>query len=463
MSSKDSLPQSQSPTNLPEGVWWLYCFQSLNAINFTIAMGAPMILLTRFLGGSELLVGLLTAIPSLMTVLQLVSTQLVERLGYRRSMMIGWGLRSLMLLFVVPLPLLMGTLSPAVLLGILVFAQLGFNIIRGVTSGAWFPWLTQLIPDELRGRFIGMEQRIINGSAFATLLLSGVVLNSEDPAAWRYSALLIFATIVGIGSSYFLGRSPDRPVPKSEEKNRTGLLSILPVARRCWGDSNFRHTVRYLVLVNFLVLPPQGFLILYIKENLGYTTGSALKFQAMVTLGVLLTSVVWGREVDRWGCKPVLKLMLWGMMGYYLFWCLGAAGLYVPGWEWILAMNMIWGVLASGHVVAAVKLMLGCCPRKNLTAEMAVIQVSLAFCTGLAPLMLGAFLNLVRPWELAQMAGMTPRSLAFALIFGTSALMAYFCLQMVYKVQEEKARSSRKLLAYLILDWPLRVFQQTRR
>ncbi|MGF1573777.1 MAG: MFS transporter [Sumerlaeia bacterium] len=147
---------STSPERFPEGVRWLFIFQSFNAINFTIAMGSPMILLIRFLGGSELHVGIVIAIPALMVVLQLISSRLVERLGYRGSMMVGWGLRSLLLLFIVPLPLLVGQYSPEFLLGVLIAAQLGFNIIRGLTSGAWFPWLSQLIPESIRGKYIGI-------------------------------------------------------------------------------------------------------------------------------------------------------------------------------------------------------------------------------------------------------------------------------------------------------------------
>lgn len=452
-----STQSPKPPDQFPEGVGWLFIFQSFNAVNFTIAMGSPMILLIRFLGGSELHVGIVVAIPALMVVLQLVSSGLVERLGYRSSMMIGWGLRSLLLLFIAPLPLLVGRYSPEVLLGVLIAAQLGFNIIRGLTSGAWFPWLSQLIPDSIRGKYIGIEQRIINFSAFSTLLLSGLILSGENPAPWKYSAIVIFSIIVGVTSAYFLKRSPDRAVPVVAKQPKTNRMAHLwAVIVESWKSPAYRRTLRYFVLVNLAIFPVQGFLILYIKENLGYTTGQTLKFQALNTLGVMLSSVVWGTLCDRYGSKPVLKIVVSGILLLYSVWLGFAVGAVPPVWWLILILQLLWGVVMSGHVIATVKMMLSCCPKKDLTLEMSVLQVSIALCAGMAPLLIGALLNWSRPSVLTQV---TPQSPSFAVLFFVCILGCIGALYLISRMKEPTAKTYRSLLGYVILDWPARVFK----
>jgi len=448
---------SASTNQFPEGTGWLFGFQSFNAINFTIAMGSPMILLIRYLGGSELHVGIVVGLPALMTVLQLVSTRLVERLGYRGSMMVGWTLRSVLLIFIAPLPLLVGYYSPEVLLWILIAVQLGFNIIRGLTSGAWFPWLSQLFHEKIRGKFVGTEQRIINFSAFATLMLSGYVLQGDNVEGWKYSLIIVLATIIGISSAFFLKKSPDRPVPPvATERKKKGLKHILHVAKESWQFTPYKLTMCYFILVNLAVFPAQGFMILYINENLGYTTGMTLKLQSLNTLGVLLTSVLWGAVCDYYGSKPVLKIVMTGVLIQYIFWLLFSVGVITPTWWMIMTLQLVWGILLSGHVIATVKMMLGNCPKKDLTMEMAILQVSLAVCAGTAPLYIGAFLQWLRPETGEQISAVSP---GFTTLFIICIITCAAALVQITRLIEPDAKSTRSLLAYAILDWPTRVFR----
>jgi MFS family permease len=153
----------------------LLAFQACNACNFTIALGAPLVLAARHIGATEFHIGIMNALPVLLIALQLLATNLVDRLGYRRLMLMGWSARSFMLLLIAPLPMLTGIVPPWVLILGMIIPIMGFSAIRGFASGAWLPWLTAVLPPEQRGLYLGKEQRTMNVSGLATLLLCGIL------------------------------------------------------------------------------------------------------------------------------------------------------------------------------------------------------------------------------------------------------------------------------------------------
>ena len=200
-------------------IHWLYAFQVFNAMSFTLALGAPLVLAGRYIGATEFQIGALTSLTPLLMVLQLVAANMLDRFGCRRLMMAGWGMRAVFLFFAVPLPLLVGRVPTGVLVGILFFAMFGFNVVRGFASAAWFPWLNHLVGEEERGRFFGVEQVVLNVSAFAALMIFGLFLGSE-PAAWKYSVMFLMAALLGFVGVWFLGKAPEHHPPPRPRRLR---------------------------------------------------------------------------------------------------------------------------------------------------------------------------------------------------------------------------------------------------
>jgi MFS family permease len=131
-----------------------------NAVSFQIMMGAPIIVFAKSLGASSTALGIIAAFTPLMTVFQLPAAQHLERHGYRRFVLMGWGTRTVLIFVVTAIPLagfLDNTSKLAALLVVLFF----FNLLRGISSAAWLPWITQLIPEHVRGRFLSIDQFFI--------------------------------------------------------------------------------------------------------------------------------------------------------------------------------------------------------------------------------------------------------------------------------------------------------------
>ena len=103
-------------------------------------MGAPIIVYAKSLGASSTTIGIIAAFTPLMTVFQLPAAQHLHRFGYRQFVLMGWGMRNVLIFLVAGIPLaafLDDTSKLTALLALLFF----FNLLRGISSAAWMPWI----------------------------------------------------------------------------------------------------------------------------------------------------------------------------------------------------------------------------------------------------------------------------------------------------------------------------------
>ncbi len=122
-------------------------FSLFNAINFQITLGAPMMLYAKALGGSATTIGIVASLAPLMTVLQLPTAYFIPKVGYKGFVLFGWSVRAA-LLFILPFCPCSFFSRDAVQVELMLTCLFLFNVVRGVSTGAWLPWLTALVPAE---------------------------------------------------------------------------------------------------------------------------------------------------------------------------------------------------------------------------------------------------------------------------------------------------------------------------
>jgi MFS family permease len=293
----------------------LLLFQALNAVNFTIALGAPMVLTARYLGADESIVGLLISLTPFLATLQIFGANIADRWGYRKLMVVGWASRAFMLLPAIAAPLLIGRVAPGILIWIFFAALFAFNAIRGVSGCAWFPWLKMLIPEEGRGYYLGLEQRVINFCVLITLIVAGSIL-SGTPAGWHYSIVFCLSWAAGIYSAFILAKVPDQRPSDVSNREPLDLRAMRLVIRRIWAHKPYRRIIRFGVLHSFAYMAFPGFLVLYLRNGLGWSDGVVLIVSSALTFGIMLTAVAMGQLSDRAGSRPLMRLATLGMMGF---------------------------------------------------------------------------------------------------------------------------------------------------
>lgn len=493
-------PQTQTQHKLPPACKWLLAFQACNSVNFTVALGAPLVLVARHLGAAEGQIGILNGLAPFLVALQILGLRMIERVGYRKMMLAGWGTRSFMLLFIAPLPLLADRLPAWALIGALMFCVFMFGAIRGFATGAWLPWLHSVLPESLRGYYVGLEQRVMNISGLVTLIGSGAFLG-RHPEPWKFSVLFLFAFAIGMLSVYFLRKTPHTPPPESvvassgngdpDAHQRSDFLDfrgwlvflsgLWASARSAWTYAPLRRVVRFSSLYTFAFSALPGFLVLFLRGPGHWQERLILWYQAVPTIGILTTAVAFGRWSDRMGSRPMLRLADTVTILVLLPWILAAAGLvplvarpgdavgfvpdallalarrhdiaelFSPAGIGIVVIFLLTSVFTAMHTVAVIRLLLGACPPRDRTTGMMVYQVATAVAGGAAPVVWGALIEGTRNHGPAWLRE-GPRP--YLVLFVGAALIGAAAVWTLRGIREQRALSTREFLVEVFWNGP---------
>ncbi len=454
-----SLTSAARPGELPPAARWLLLFQFANGINFTIALGAPMVLCAKFLGAPESVVGTLLSFTPFMVVLQLLASNTAERWGYKRLVLAGWGTRSFMILLAAPLPLLAARVSHGWLLAVLALLLLAFNIIRGYTCIGFLPWVSRVIPENCRGRYFGLDQTFCNTGVLLGLLGSSLFIRAVD-GPWKYSVLFIFSWMAGMISVRFLrlvpGESASASAAAAPPREDRSWSELRAAYRRVWASRPFRLVTLYAALNSLAMAGFGGFLVVFQRDALRIRDGNILALTACGTLGPLLTAMLWGRFTDRFGSRPALRLGGGLQLAVFVCWALIAGGLLPrPGMTAIATLFFLSGVAQAATALSLTRLLLTFCPPGETTIGITLHGVLVSLCAGTSPLVWGFLLDFLR-FRLPENGFWQPFTVFF--LCGLALVLAtQFVLR---RIRETRAMPTAAVMVNLFIDWPLSVVSE---
>ncbi|GAB4316346.1 MAG: hypothetical protein Kow0059_08890 [Candidatus Sumerlaeia bacterium] len=427
---------------------WFVAFQALNAFSFNIGLGAPLVLLAHFIGAAESAIGVLLALTPFMACLQLAATNYADRLGYKRLMLMGWSLRAFMFLPIAVIPLLHGRVPNAVLIWMLIAYIFAFTAIRGFASGAWFPWISLIVPPSKRGHFLGAEQLAFHVFVLISLFVAGLILG-ESPPPWRYTVIYVLAWASAMVSIGFLRRVPCPMPPEARARSRRRWRDVWAAVRRAWAYSPYRQTTRYAAVHGFAFAAVGGFLIVFLRQDVGWSEGLVLKLAAGQTAGLALTSLLWGRLSDRTGSRPLMRVALTGYMGVLVTLGFCALGWFTLTAPLMAALYVFLGFFDGAHAIPQSRLAMAACPAEELTVGMAFYQVVVAVARGGSALMWGVVIENLRRSSLPP----------FAVFFWSSVTLVIAAQLLLTRISEPRAHRTRQVLAMLFWQWPQRLFE----
>jgi hypothetical protein len=237
VSAENASPESYAgplglfPVPYSQRIFNFHWFNFYNAICFQIILGAPVILLAKDLGASSLVLGIIASFTPLMTVMQLPAAHYLNRCSYRSFALAGWALRSLFIITAAITPLLSffpREIRLAMLLGSLFF----FNLLRGISTTPFLPWLTSIVGSSIRGRFISVDHIFINAGSLVTMAIAALLMNGRvDPL--RYSLVIWVSVLGAIVSLFYMSQIPDAQQPhqienSSEQVSLKEMLALRP-------------------------------------------------------------------------------------------------------------------------------------------------------------------------------------------------------------------------------------------
>lgn len=354
-------------------------FSFFNAMTWQIAIGTPLVLFAEQLGAGADQVGLAYSMVFLLTPVQILSTALLPRFGYKRLMLGGWGIRTLLLV----VPISLAVLAPQIgvrswMASTLVGAIFFFCLFRAIGLAALMPWFYAIIPPSARGRYFSSDS-ILSGVSSVLTLLVCAGLFAVLPV---YTALgLQYGIALGgsIWSFYALRRLPDGPAP--EPISLRVVLRALPriVTRR----SEFRRYLFLSLLCFAATSPISPFLAYYLKTAQHLAPGWIMGLEVVRYGGVIVAALVIRRRIDAVGARPFMLLSLGLYLGLSLFWLVfvrsGLGGL--PG---LVAAYLILGVAGTTWAVGNLTYLPKLIPVEQRTLMISVYGAFTALVAGLA-------------------------------------------------------------------------------
>src|SRR6266699_500256 len=198
--------------SFPKGLHNAFLFSSFNALSFQIVLSSPMVLYAKKLGASATVLGIIAGMMPLLVIFQIPAANYIARVGFKRFVYAGWGTRVMFIFGMALVPLTGSFLDPKNQLGLMLMLLFCFNLSRGISSCAWLPWITLLVPPALRGKYLARDAGVQNTASFVTFLIAAVCLAGE-PRSWQFAVLFAFSAVMGAVSLMFLKRIPDAEMP----------------------------------------------------------------------------------------------------------------------------------------------------------------------------------------------------------------------------------------------------------
>src|ERR1051326_2388086 len=154
----------------PAGLQNAFLFSAFNALSFQIVLSSPMVLYAKGLGASATVLGIIVGMMPLLVIFQIPAANYIPRLGFKRFVYAGWGTRVLFIFAMALVPLTGGFLDGRNRLALMMILLFCFNLSRGISSCAWLPWITALVPPTSRGRYLVRDAGVQNSGRFFTFL-----------------------------------------------------------------------------------------------------------------------------------------------------------------------------------------------------------------------------------------------------------------------------------------------------
>lgn len=427
--------------SLPRGIQNAFLFSAFNALSFQVVLGSPMVLYAKGLGARATVLGIIAGMMPLLVIFQIPAANYINRIGYKRFVVAGWGTRVMVIFAIALVPLadrLLGANNQLAVLLVLLFC---FNLSRGISSCAWLPWITGLIPPAVRGRYLSRDQAVLNFASFVVFLIGAAVLG-ETPGPGRFAGLFGFSAVAGAISLSFLKRIPDVPVTEEPAKSRTGVpwLAML-------RHPPFWKLVRAVVAWSVAYGGMTAFTVAFLKVKANMPDNHILVITSVSFLGGLSSLWLLGARLDRLGSKPVVTFALAVWIAVMGGWTALAGGALPTGLIQVVALQFLMGLLAALITMATNRLAMAVIPVMGRNHFFALYSVLGSVALGLAPIGLGVLIDAVgeHHW---QWLGLDWNR--YTVFFAATTACFAATLELSRRLQEPEAASMEELLKDLL-------------
>ncbi len=415
------------------------------------ASGGFLVAFALAMGANNTQIGIMTALPFLMQVLQLLALVAVERTGLRKVFAVGayfvayaaWVLVA-MVPFVLSVPHA-GAVSILLALVAVRGAALAF-----VTTG-WNSWLQDLVPRESLGSFFALRLRMATIAAAVSSMAAAAYIDlwkgsvAAGDVIYGYSIAILFgAVLLGWPAVGIMARIPE-PRMSSPEGPRRSLRQTLSAP---FSDVGYRPLINFMFLWNFAAQLALPFFAVYMLERLELPLSLVVGLTVASQIANVVFLRVWGPMVDQLGSKVVLSvstsLFFLVVLGWTFTTLPDRHALTMP---LLVVLHLLIGVATAGVNISTTTIRMKMAPRAQATSYLTAATLAASIGAGTSPLLGGLFADFfsVRHLEVAVEWVSPARTVEFPAVFLTgfdflfavAFVMGLVTLRVLASVREE--------------------------
>lgn len=377
-----------------------------------------MIGLATELGANDLIFSILAAIPQIAALLQLPFSVLVSRTQKRKKYLLTVGLLSRAVWLLVGLIPVLLPMTPLIVQLWMIIFLIGISSCGGsMINVCWLPWMSDLTPVGIRGRFLSVRDSILSCTNVLIGLIVAYVLDTL-PTDTRYIIIFLIGGTLGVLDMVAFGFCEEVYSAPPQKHNMFAAI------RDVLNNKPFMKLVIMWTAWCFTANMSAVFYSPYSMNEMG------LSFTQIMICATIAASIVtmfvmpkWGSVLDRFGNRNVMLVSCIGASLTPLFYLLSSPGNIWP----TLLHNTIGAMFWCGSNLTCSSMQLALAPDSTRPTHVAFISCV----TALAGTTLGSLAGgtLLETWHAAGMfTGVIDRYqalfiLAVALRLGSTLLL----------------------------------------
>lgn len=346
------------------------------------------------LGANNVQIGLLTAIPMLCVVAQLFTSAIVERGTSRRTLTLTAALTNVLgWVLIIMIPYAAAGLSATTRIGLLTaIVSLG-AFFAHVQGNARSSWVGDLVPAQMRGKFFGRITMFAGFIAMGFALAEGLFLDYvKNMGIAAFSVLFVFGMLFGLANAALFVPQPDVPLHHQEDRP-----TFLAMVRGAFANGPLMMLMLFHLFWQVQMIGAPFYPVYMLRDMRMPFFGVGL-INAAAQVTVLATSPLWGRIVDRYGCRPVLVACTAALVPIPLIWIWMTTPLRI--YMTVIPLNLLCGVIGAGVSVAITTLLYKVTPSAGRSVQFAIYSLFVVMVPAPLPVIGGYLPAWVKAWGL---------------------------------------------------------------
>jgi MFS family permease len=349
---------------------------------YILVSGAFLTGYALYIGMNDFHLGLLGAIPAFAIIPGLFGAYAAEGMRSRKKVTIP-AVTLNRLLWIPLILLLFVKMSVSAKVWIFLMIYLSAAMVGAMCVSPWQSWISDLVPEQIRGRFFGQRNRILNVASICTLLLGGWLLDGFKGAGrelYGYVTILSAAVVFAGFGIYALHKQYEPPMhPLPTPGFWENFLRPLK-------DKDYKKVVAAFMVLQFSLGLSAAFFSAYMLKYLNMSFSQISFFTIYSLVLAMFFNPFWGQIVDVVGLRPVLLVNLILVAIIPIIWVFTLST--GSGMLW-LVWTLV-GVGWCGFDLAAFNLPFALSPKQGRTYYLGVLSIANGGAFFLASIIAGA-------------------------------------------------------------------------